>query len=91
MTDPALLLTVLLAINLITYTLFWYDKRCAKKGGWRISESALLLCALLGGSPAAFFAMRRFRHKTQKNNFRIRYWLIVALQIMGGFWWAISR
>ena len=79
------------AINAVTYMLYWYDKSCAKKGGWRVAESALLLSALLGGSPAAFLAMRQFRHKTKKRGFRIRYWLIVAAQVVGALWWVSQR
>jgi len=91
MSSAPLFVMAFAAVNLISYMLFWYDKNCAKKGGWRISESALLLCTLLGGSPAAFFAMHQFRHKTRKTTFRIRYWLIVAVQIIGGLWWVSHR
>jgi len=80
----------LVAINLATYGIYWWDKRRAVKGHRRISERELLLWALAGGSPAAFFAMRKFRHKTQKTSFRVQYWAIVAVQV-GLFVWLLKR
>ena len=80
----------LVAINLVTYLMYAWDKRRAAKGQRRISERELLAWALAGGSPAAFLAMRRFRHKTQKAAFRLRYWGIVALQV-GLIVWLIKR
>jgi len=80
----------LVAINLATYLMYAWDKHRAKKGQRRISERELLLWALAGGSPAAFFAMRRFRHKTQKTSFRVQYWAIVAIQI-GLTIWLVKR
>ena len=80
----------LVAINLVTYLMYWWDKRRAQKGTRRISERELLGWALAGGSPAAFFAMRRFRHKTNKSSFRAWYWAIVAAQI-GLLIWAVKR
>ncbi|MHC4548819.1 MAG: DUF1294 domain-containing protein [Planctomycetota bacterium] len=71
----------LLLVNLAAYFLFWLDKRRARRGGPRISEKELLLCALAGGSPGALLAMRRFRHKTRKRWFRLAFFAVVALQI----------
>lgn len=80
----------LVAINAVTYLMYAWDKHRAKKGQRRISERELLGWALAGGSPAAFFAMRKFRHKTQKTSFRVQYWTIVVLQI-GLAVWLIKR
>jgi len=77
-------------INLITVGVYWLDKRRAQKGRRRISEKELLLWAAAGGSPAAFYAMRKFRHKTQKTSFRTWYWLIVATQVGAVVWFLRS-
>jgi uncharacterized membrane protein YsdA (DUF1294 family) len=74
------------AINLVTFAIYAWDKRRAVKGQRRISERELLLWALAGGSPAAFLAMRRFRHKTRKTSFRVQYWAIVIAQIALVVW-----
>ena len=65
------ILGYLLFVNLLTYFLYWLDKRRARRGGHRISEKELLLCALAGGSPGSWLAMRRLRHKTSKTWFKV--------------------
>ena len=59
----------LLLTNLITVFLFWQDKRAAIAGSWRVPERRLLFWALIGGTPGAFWARGRFRHKTRKEPF----------------------
>ncbi|AYG95032.1 DUF1294 domain-containing protein [Brevundimonas naejangsanensis] len=73
-----LILLLLLAGNLIAFLLFWLDKERARAGGWRISESALLLAVLYGGF-GAWMGQQFLRHKTRKEPFRS--WLGVLLTI----------
>ncbi|MEE0180838.1 MAG: DUF1294 domain-containing protein, partial [Anaerovoracaceae bacterium] len=54
----------------------------AVKGRWRISEAALILAALLGGSKGALAGMRIFHHKTRHRKFTIGIPVILALQII---------
>ena len=72
----------LAAINVITFIMFGADKARAAKGRWRISESALILAALLGGSTGALAGMRFFHHKTKHRKFTIGIPVILALQII---------
>ena len=72
----------LAAINVITFIMFGADKARAAKGSWRISESALILAALLGGSTGALAGMRIFHHKTKHRKFTIGIPVILALQII---------
>ena len=53
----------LAAISVFAVLLTVYDKRAARKGKWRISESALLCTAALGGSVAMFLTMLLIRHR----------------------------
>ena len=62
----ALILTYMICINLVTIGAFWIDKRRATGGEFRLPEANLLLLALVGGTPGAYFARNRFRHKTRK-------------------------
>ena len=62
-------LVALVAVNAPAFLAFAIDKRSAERGEWRIRESTLLGLAALGGSPAAIWARRRFRHKTRKQPF----------------------
>lgn len=71
---------VLVAINLLTIFSFAADKRAAINGERRTRESTLLWLAALGGSPAAFWARRRYRHKTRKQPFTLHLQMIATMQ-----------
>ncbi|TCP71177.1 DUF1294 domain-containing protein [Sphingomonas sp. PP-CE-1G-424] len=70
-----------LIINAITVAAFAIDKRRSSTGAWRIPESRLLWFAALGGSPGAFWARNRYRHKTRKQPFVGRLQLIAMVQV----------
>jgi len=78
--DPVL--SWLLSINLVTFLTYGYDKQIAGTGRMRVPERVLLLLALAGGSPAGWLGMRVFHHKTAKQSFTTRFWLIVLLQVI---------
>ena len=75
------LLYYLLAVNLLTFIAYGFDKWKARHGKWRIPEATVLLLAVLGGSPAALLAMRVFRHKTLHKKFRYGVPAILLVQI----------
>lgn len=75
----------LLTISLVTYFVYGIDKKKARNDERRVSEETLHLLAVFGGSVAAFYAQRHFRHKTKKLSFQIVYWIIVFLQIAISF------
>lgn len=70
----------LIFVNLWTILCFGWDKRCATRGLRRVPERRLLTLAALGGSPGALIARRAFRHKTRKEPFSSRLWLIATVQ-----------
>ena len=72
----------LVAINVITFIMFGADKARSVKGRWRISEAALILAALLGGSIGALAGMRIFHHKTRHRKFTVGIPVILVLQIV---------
>ena len=61
----------LAAINIITFTVYGWDKRAACREKWRISEKTLFLLTAVGGSLGAALAMKFFHHKTRKIKFLI--------------------
>lgn len=75
-------------INITTFTLFWWDKRAARRGDGRIRERTLLLLALLGGSLGAVTAQQMLRHKTRKQPFRSLLVAIVFLHLALAALWA---
>ena len=79
-----LLLGWLLLVNLIAFALMGLDKGRAKRGRWRISEKALFLPAVLGGSLGAILGMRVFHHKTKHWYFRYGLPALLAAQVLLG-------
>ena len=74
------LIWYLVAVNVLTYLVYWWDKSRARRGKRRISEKELLLWALAGGSLGAVLAMRTHRHKTRKTSFRLWMFGVLLLQ-----------
>lgn len=91
--------TEMILASTVAIVLYWWDKRAAKKNESarmdrkhdRIAERTLLLVSLLGGWPGAWWASQRFRHKTKKVSFRLRFWTAVSVHIAviaAVLWWA---
>lgn len=72
----------LIGINLIAFVLMGIDKYRARNKGWRTKEYLLILPALVGGSIGILFGMLIFRHKTNKNKFRIGIPILYILNII---------
>lgn len=72
----------LIIINIITFAVFGIDKKKAIDGKFRISESALFLLSILGGSLGGFIAMHTFHHKTKKWYFKFGIPLILISQVL---------
>lgn len=72
----------LIIINIITFAVFGIDKKKAIDGKFRISESALFLLSILGGSLGGFIAMHTFHHKTKKWYFKFGIPLILIAQVL---------
>lgn len=70
----------LIIVNLLSIGLFGYDKQCAIKNKWRISENALIASAAIGGSLGAYVGMISFRHKTQHKLFQVCVPLLLIIQ-----------
>lgn len=78
------LLAWLVAINLIAFVTFWYDKRIAGTGKTRVPEMVLVALAFAGGWMLGYTAMRLFHHKTGVNSqgFRNKFWGSVILELV---------
>ena len=71
----------LISINIVTIWAYYWDKRAAQKGNWRVPEATLHTLELLGGWSGAFIAQKIFRHKTKKQSYQTTFWLVVAFEI----------
>ena len=69
-------------ISFVTALVTAADKYKAKKGAFRISEKALFILAILGGSLSEYLTMRLIRHKTLHKRFMIGLPAIMILQLI---------
>ena len=70
-------------LGVITYGMYAKDKAAAQSGDWRTPESTLHLLSALGGWVGAMVAQTYLRHKSQKPEFRITYYLTVIINLAG--------
>jgi uncharacterized membrane protein YsdA (DUF1294 family) len=89
-TQSALAVLYLLAVNAGGFAAMAADKRRAMRDQRRIPERALLNIALIGGALGAVAAQQMLRHKTRKEPFRTRLWLIAGAWT-ALLWWAAER
>jgi uncharacterized membrane protein YsdA (DUF1294 family) len=76
-----------LILNGIAFALMGYDKHLAKTQKQRISERTLLGCVFLGGAVGSGLAMLTFNHKTAKKSYLLKFWLIVIVQLLMGWFY----
>ena len=80
---PGRMVSYLLAINIVTFAMFCYDKNAAQREKERVPELVLQLLMAMGGSPGAFFGMKLVRHKSFKPSFGVVFVFIVLVQLLG--------
>ncbi len=76
------IIPVVVVCNLISFSLFYLDKRRSVRKQWRIPEKTLLLSAFLMGSLGALLGMRFCQHKTKKRLFTILVPLFLIVHIL---------
>ncbi|MFT5851660.1 MAG: uncharacterized membrane protein YsdA (DUF1294 family)/cold shock CspA family protein [Colwellia sp.] len=86
---PQKLVLVYFGASVITFITYAFDKSKAQRGAWRTPESTLHMFSLIGGWPGAAVAQQVLRHKSQKKEFRIGFWLTVIANT-GGLLWLVS-
>ena len=72
-----------IALGIITYAMYAKDKAAAQNNHWRTPESTLHLLSALGGWVGAMVAQTYLRHKSQKAEFRLAYYLTVIINMAG--------
>lgn len=71
---------VLVLLNLLSFSLMAYDKRCAQTGRWRVPEKTLFIAAACFGGLGGVLGMVLCRHKTKHWYFRVFFPLLLAVQ-----------
>ncbi len=78
---------LLIAINLLSFILMGYDKRQSTLNSEapRIPEGMLFTAAIVFGSAGIFLGMYAFRHKIRKWYFQLAIPLLMAEQMLLGY------
>lgn len=70
-------------LGIVTYITYAKDKAAAQNGDWRTPESTLHILSALGGWVGALVAQTYLRHKSQKAEFRMTYYMTVVINMAG--------
>ena len=75
-------------VNLLGFCLMGFDKRRARREGWRVRERSFFIVAALGGSLGTILGMYAFRHKTRHWYFKYGLPAILVAQaaVCGWLW-----
>lgn len=58
-----------LMLGVASVVTYWFDKRAAEAGRWRVRETSLHLIDAIGGIAGGLIAQQLLRHKTSKQSF----------------------
>ena len=72
--------------SVVTFCVYWVDKRKAELRAWRVPEKTLHTLALVGGWPGALLAVKKLRHKSSKPSFLVVLWAIAGLHVLLWGW-----
>ena len=88
-----IIIAVLAVLNVVSFCLMAYDKRCAKTGKRRIPEKTLFLAAACFGGLGGVLGMTVCRHKTQHWYFKLFFpiLLIVQIALLAAAYWFLLR
>lgn len=85
--SPTPLIVCLIAVNVLAFAVYGWDKARSKvQGARRVPEKTLFLLALLGGSVGAVLGMRVWRHKTRHWYFKYGLPAILLVQLALAWW-----
>jgi uncharacterized membrane protein YsdA (DUF1294 family) len=66
---PLWLPVAYLMLGLVSFGVYGFDKRAARRGDWRVTEASLHGIDLIGGIAGGLLGQAMFRHKTRKFDF----------------------
>lgn len=69
-------------MSIMSFLIFGADKLQAKNNRSRIPENIFLIAAFFGGTFGSIIGMLIFNHKTRKRSFLLRFFIVVAIQII---------
>lgn len=81
----------IVAMSLVTFAAYGFDKNRSRSGGERIPELVLHALALAGGFPGGWLGRSVFRHKTLHASFTIVLTLATVGWVGFALWWVALR
>lgn len=72
---------IYVVMNIISFALMAYDKRCARQGRRRVPEKRLFQAAACFGALGGVIGMHLLRHKTKHWTFRVFFPLMFLCQV----------
>lgn len=79
---PAWVSAAYLMFGLVSFGVYGFDKRAARRGDWRVPEMTLHGIDLIGGVAGGLLGQACFRHKTRKVGFVVVTGLIAAAHVV---------
>lgn len=80
---PAWLAPAYVVMGAVSGVLYFFDKRAARAGGWRISETTLHSADLCFGIIGGLLAQTGLSHKTAKPGFGVATAVVCFVHVMG--------
>ena len=68
-------------VNIISFIVYYIDKKLAIKHKYRIPESSLIFLSIIGGAIGSLFSMMLFHHKTKHIKFIIINPLLLSIWV----------
>ncbi len=75
---PAWVLVAYAMLGAVSFGVYGFDKRAARRGDWRVTEASMHGIDLIGGIAGGLLGQLMFRHKTRKGSFAAASALIAA-------------
>ncbi len=85
-----LVLLAYIAVNIVVFLMYVWDKHKARKGKWRTPEKTLIIAALFGPW-GGVLGMRLAHHKTNKAKFKLVYLFLVLHIALIAYLWGAGR
>lgn len=80
---PAWVLAVYLMLGVVSFAVYGFDKRAARRGDWRVTERSMHGIDVIGGIAGGLLAQLVFRHKTRKQSFATATAVITVAHSVG--------